>query len=265
MPRLTFCTVAAMLLCCAGVVAAQPVPVFGPQTFERTTGQADLYTQSFEVPAAGPFLLFLRNGDGEASRVASAKVEINSATVVGPSDLNPQLPGLSREIDLEGGINELVVELTGEPGSFIALAVVRPGEEPIFVFGRLLLPWGNNGTERELALALKNGSHRAPRALRVVFFASDGDVVGGSQRIVLPPRGSLAAIVDDLITAGGFEIGSVEVFYAGPGTARLFGTARHLHLPTGITEIQPLEQAGLRVFRATPESSEVVRRLRRLL
>jgi hypothetical protein len=251
-------TMALALLLCAGTASAQPGPVFGPQTLERTTGETDVYSETFESPSAGEFLLFLRNGDEEGSRVTSATVEINGDAVVQPSDLNDNLPGLRRRVRLEAGANEIAVELAGAPGSFVTVAILPPGVPPLFVHGRLLLPWGRNDAERGLALALKNGSLRAPRALRVVFFRPNGEVAAASERIVLPPRASLAAAVDDLIAAGSWEIGSVEIYYAGPGTARLFGTARHWSVPTFDTEVQTLINAGAKVFRPRPERSDAL-------
>lgn len=244
------------LMFSAGFALAQPAPVYGPQTFERTTGETDLYVEEFEAPAAGNFVLYLRNGDEEGSRASSATVQINGASVVAPADLNQDVPGLRQVVQLEAGTNELAVEIGGAPGSFITVAILPPGALPLFVHGRLLLPWGRNDAERGLALALKNGSLRAPRALRVVFFRPNGEVAAASERIVLPPRASVAALVDDLITAGAWEIGSIEIYYAGRGTARVFGTARSWNLTTFDTEDQTLISAGVKVFRPRPERPE---------
>ena len=46
----------------------------------------------------------------------------------------------------------------------------------------------------------------------------------------------------------------MEIYYAGPGTARLFGTARHASIPIGDTEVQTLINAGHHVFRPHPEN-----------
>ena len=121
--------IALALFCCIGTALAQPTAAFGPQTFE--------------VERAAAYLLFVRNGDGEMSRVDGATVTINGFEVVRAGDLTAD-----------------------KAGSFLTLAIGRPGEPPVFVHGRLVLPWGRNDDERTLTLALKNGSHRFPRAVR---------------------------------------------------------------------------------------------------
>ena len=244
-----FMSIAIAALCLAGVAAAADAePTFGPQTFERTEGEADVYNESFETQG-GEYVLFLRNGDGEESRVASASVEINGQVVVRPSDLAEGQPGLHVGVELPSGENELVVELTGQPGSFVTLAIVPRGARITFVHGRLLLPWSRNDEGRTLVLAFKNGSSYAPRVFRVVFFRPNGEVAGVSQRIPLPPKGSLALPAELLLGDAEWTSGSIEVFYAGPGVARLFGTARHINFPLGDSDVQSLEQAGLRIFR----------------
>ena len=245
-----------LLLLGAGVANAEPDLAFGPQTYERTTGSVDTYVDQFESPTAGPMILVLNNGDQEGSRIDAATVEVNGIMVVGPEDLNEQVPGLHRLVELQAGTNEIRVELMGSPGSFLTLAVGRPGRAPIFVQGRLVLPWGRNDASQALGLALKNGSTRHPRAFRVLFFRPDGEVAGASERIVLPPRGSLVLGADALLEHGAWVGGSVEIFYAGPGAARLFGSARHLNLTLGDFAVEVLVQAGFRVQRTRPTQME---------
>lgn len=245
-----------LLLLATGLAHAEPDLVFGPQTYERTTGSVDTYVDQFDAPAAGPFVLILNNGDQEGSRVDAATIEVNGVVVVGPQDLNEQTPVVHRLVELQAGANEIRAELMGAPGSFLTLAIGRPGRAPIFAQGRLVLPWGRNDSSQALGLALKNGSTRHPRVFRVVFFRPDGEVAGASQRLVLPPRGSLVLGADDLLDHGDWTGGSVEIFYAGPGAARLFGSARHLNLPLGEVAIEALVQAGFRVQRARPTQTE---------
>lgn len=237
------------LLVVAATAMAHAAPVYGPQTFERTTGESDTYADTFESPVERPFVLHVRNGDGEGSRVSSASVTLNGTEVVRPSDLSEEVPGLAREVQVRAGANEIEVILNGAPGSFLTLAIVPSGEAPVFVMGRLLLPWGRDDGQATLGIALKNGSHRFARAVRVVFFDPRGQVVAVSGRLVLPPRASLASAVRDLTAEGDWPAGSVEVFYAGRGTARLFGSARQADLVLDSSEVQTLSQAGYRVFR----------------
>ena len=243
------------VLCGAGLAQADshPMPLFGPQTFERLDGAPDVYVEPFEASASGEFMLFLRNGDGESSRVSSAAVDLNGVPVVGPSDLNEQTPGLSRAVAVAAGSNELRIELSGEPGAFVTLAIVRRGEAPVFVHGRLLLPWGSNNQERSLTLALKNGSLHFPRGFRVIFFRPSGEIAAATDRIVLPPRGSVALPADQLLGEQSWEVGSVEIYFAGPGIARLFGSARQAAPALDHAELLPLSQAGHRIFRGRPD------------
>lgn len=238
----------------AGAVHAGPQPVFGPQTFERTMGVSDLYDETFDVAEAGPYVLYVRNGDSEATRVDSATVEINGVAILTPQDFSESQAGFRRSVDLVQGSNTLVVDVAGDPGAFLTIAVGRLGELPVFVHGHIVLPWGRHDSERTLILAFKNGSPRAPRLLRAIFFNPAGEPVAVSPRFPLPPHGSLAAMVDTLIAEGQWEIGSVEVFYTGPGVARVFGTARQVHLATGQSETQSLEHGGHRIYRGRRDS-----------
>ena len=62
----------------ASLCLAQPMPAFGPQSFEVTTPDADqAYTSSFVADESGPYLLFVHNGDDEGSRVRAATVLLN--------------------------------------------------------------------------------------------------------------------------------------------------------------------------------------------
>jgi hypothetical protein len=245
----------------AGQAAAETGPVFGPENFELTAGETESFTESFVSEVEGRFVLYVRNGDGESSRVDAASVSLNGVTVVGSNELSMEVPGLKRKLELQPGEHELTVELSGEPGSFVTLVIAPHGHKPRFVHGRLLLPWGRSDDERGLALALKNGSARFPRQVRVVFFGPGGAVVATSEKFGIPPRGSLAVAVEELIAAGDWEVGSVEIFYAGPGVARLFGSARQSDLlPNGQSEIAPLEQAGFHLFGKSPEEQAAARR-----
>jgi hypothetical protein len=244
-----FVIAAIVLLTAAASAPAKADPVFGPQTFERTTGSSDAYAETFQSPVDGRFVLYVRNGDEEGTRASSGSISVNGVEVVRPSDLNEQVPGLSRSVRLQAGTNEIDVVLHGSPGAFVTVAIVPRGEPAVFVAGRLLLPWGRNDGEALLALALKNGSHRFPRAVRVVFFNPQGEVVAKSGRILLPPRASVARSSLELMTDGNWTAGSIEVFYAGPGLSRVFGSARQADLTLDSSEVQTLSHAGHHLFR----------------
>jgi hypothetical protein len=246
-----------------GFVAADHGPDFGPETFVLTDDGVRTFQQSFSVEQEGTYLLILGNGDDEGNRTESAIVEVNGASVIGAGEVTIDTGGVARPLELAAGTNELVVSLEGAAGSFAVVALGRPDRPPVFATGRLLLPWGRNDQERVLSLALKNGSPRFPRRVRAVFYGPGGSVTGVSEWVTMPPRGSLASTVDALLAEGEFVAGSVEIFWAGPGTARVFGTARQIDLPPGVSsDIESLQPAGLRVFRGSdvPEGSPFRRR-----
>lgn len=249
MARIAALALAAALA--SGAVAA--APTFGPQTFERTSGAPDVYVETVDVPIPGEYALVVRNGDGEGGRATEVSISLADAPLVAPGDLGADDPGLRRAVELAAGPAELRVELGGEPGSFVTVALLPRGDVPGFVHGRLVLPWGRHDDEIGLALALKNGSTRRPRALRVIFFAPSGEPLAASPRLILPPRGSLLLPVGPIVDGSGWERGSVEVYYAGDGPARVFGDARSFAPAAGEAEVVPLQQAGHAVFTGRPD------------
>ena len=258
------CSLAVALLGIAAPAFADPDVVLSPQTFELTTEETATFTETLTAEQDGGYLLFLRNGDQESSQVTDVTVQINGEAVIASGDLEPGRPGLRKIVELQAGDNEMVIEVEGPPGSFVTLAVGRPDRLPVFVHGRMLLPWGRDDDDRALVLALKNGSNLFPRSFRVVFFRPNGEVAATSERLPLPPRGSVALTVEELIGDADWQVGSVEIFYAGRGAGRLFGSARQLSADPLITaETQPLEAAGLQIFRPRPDRDGTTGRGRR--
>jgi hypothetical protein len=206
-------------------------------------GPSDTFTQSFTSPAAGGFVLWIQNGDDDGNRVESGEVSINGSLVVAPADFS-QPPDLIRKpVTLLAGNNSISVTLNGEPGSFITALVLPPGARPDVTVGRLILPFASSSG---LVLDLKNGSHSSRRFFRVVFYDPSGAPVAKSDRLFLDPRASLSQAASSLISSGSWSEGSVEIFYAGRGAGRLFGSAASEEMSTGIESIVPLQQAGHR-------------------
>ncbi|MBI5487988.1 MAG: hypothetical protein HY905_11700 [Deltaproteobacteria bacterium] len=116
--------------CPAGVV---PRVVFGPERFERSTGRPERESRSLTVDdPSGIFSLVILNGNpagrsaGERERIASAVVQLNGRTVVGPERFSMDVARICVRLDgIVAGGNELSVELRSRPGSFIILRVVR--------------------------------------------------------------------------------------------------------------------------------------------
>jgi hypothetical protein len=129
------------------------------------------------------------------------------------------------------------------------------GAEPpeVAVAGRLLLPWGNNSDGHRVVLSLRNDSKNGPRAFQAFFFNPAGEVVAVSEKTPLPPRGSVAFPVDEIIAEGAWLRGSIEIHYAGPGPGRLYGSATQVDPdPEPRSDTQPLVQAGFHVKKEQP-------------
>lgn len=103
-----------------------PVPLFGPVTVVRQTGQPQRETFRFhsEPLIHAPFTLIVINGSPDGTnRVSSAQIVFNGHATQGPSDFNPATGRLERPIEVLSD-NLIEVELKGGPGSFIAIAIV---------------------------------------------------------------------------------------------------------------------------------------------
>jgi len=241
--KAVLCAVA--LLAVAAVPAAAE-PVFGPALYTNT-GTSSSTTDVFNAPA-GRFFLYVQNGDDGGGKVESGSIAVNGVGVIGDADFASPREYLHRLVTLVAGSNTIVVTLAGDPGSFVAVVIVPVIERPNVIVGRLVLPYA--AASPNLVIDLKNGSHAHKRAVRVHFYDASGTLVATSDRLVLDPKASVADAVSDLaknLTGGGaWTDGSVEVFYAGRGGARLFGEAAQTDPTTGIASIVPLQHAGTR-------------------
>jgi hypothetical protein len=239
--------VLAALLAVAALPAAAD-PVFGPETYQRTTGPADTYSDVFTAPASGLYSMWVWNGDGSGNRVSSGQIDIvtgaGSRTYLTNPDFSKNVAFLVKAVALTQGSNTINVSLTSEPGSFITVVIVRGLERPDFTAGRLILPYA---TASNLVIDLKNGAHH-PRNYRIVFYDASGNAVASSARLVLPKRGAMTDTAANIISggSGAWTEGSVEVFYAGRGPARLFGQASVQDATSAVSSIVPLQQAGHR-------------------
>lgn len=234
-----------ILVAALPALAADPPPVFGPKSYERTAGPPDAYQDTFEVPAAGPLVLWVQNGDDDGGRVASASIRVNGLEVVRPADFSNDVEQVVRPIAAAAGSNTLGVTIDGAPGSSLTVVVMRPGHRPVAVAGRLVLPYAR---AENLAIALKNGA-REPREARVLFFAPDGTLAARSAKLAIPPHGSVEKPVLEWIAEGTWAEGSVEILYAGRAHGRLFGSA------VGSDGREELQHAGYRAIAPAPVSS----------
>jgi hypothetical protein len=241
--RVALCAVALFAVI---AVPAAAEPVFGPALYTNTATSSGT-TDVFNAPA-GRFLLYVQNGDDGGGKVDSGGIAVNGVGVLRDADFASPREYLHRLVTLVAGSNTIVVTLAGDPGSFIAVVIVPLIERPDVIVGRLVLPYA--AASPDLVIDLKNGSHAHERAVRVHFYDTGGALVAASDRLVLEAKASLSDSVSDLakhpIGAGAWTDGSVEVFYAGRGGARLFGQAAQTDPTTGIASIVPLQHAGAR-------------------
>lgn len=111
--------------------------VAGPFTFLRERGSPVEESVTFPVVDPNAFYeLRLSNGSADGTRrVASAVVTLNGEEVYSPSVFNQHMAGLTRQVTLQAGDNQLKVRLRSAPGTSITLEVVRLDGQPCRIFG----------------------------------------------------------------------------------------------------------------------------------
>jgi hypothetical protein len=100
-------------------------PVFGPQTYTRTTGAPNQYTTTFTAPSwiVSPYDLHIVNGDANGkNRISSATIALNGVQIAGPSDFNQNVATLDFSVTLQAS-NTLQVTLASKPGSYLTINV----------------------------------------------------------------------------------------------------------------------------------------------
>jgi hypothetical protein len=106
--------------------------VFGPETYLRTAGSPDVYTDSFSIRADYDATvtmgsLIVINGEEAGwkswrTRASIAIVEINGQVVLGPKDFKKWVDRIEVPVKLKQD-NEIVVKLWGRPGICISVQV----------------------------------------------------------------------------------------------------------------------------------------------
>ena len=116
-----------------GTSSAVEVTLFGPKQYLRTTGSANVYTDTFSA-IAGEARLIVKNGDWDESHrrtdaISSASVVVNGQEIFGPNDFNQQVYLLEAPINVAEN-NSISVELTSNPGSYLTIQVTQQAEFP---------------------------------------------------------------------------------------------------------------------------------------
>lgn len=138
----------------ASPTPSQTTPIYGPQTFTRTRGRANVFTATINVPAGvgGPFTLHVENGepDHDASvrhdgdddddddedtdrrdhhaalhhfRVTKAEIAINGQVVVSKPDFREHDYSFDKSVTLTTH-STLTVTLRGKPNCFIVVSIL---------------------------------------------------------------------------------------------------------------------------------------------
>jgi len=84
--------------------AAASAPVFGPQTYTRTTGAPNEYNDDVHCSHVDRFTYNLHIVNGDASgknRVSSATIALNGVQIAGPSDFNQNVATIDRSVALQ--------------------------------------------------------------------------------------------------------------------------------------------------------------------
>lgn len=106
--------------------------VFGPQQYTRTTGTPDRFQVSFSMAstAGNPYRMCIKNGtENGDDRLSSSRIWVNGVEVLGPNDLNQQVAGLIRDVNLQAE-NVVDIELRSNPGSFLTLCFTATDVTP---------------------------------------------------------------------------------------------------------------------------------------
>ena len=133
MKKTLFITLFLLLSLFLGTSSAGEVTMFGPKQYVRTTGDPNVYTDTFSA-IDGEATLTVKNGDWDGSKritdaISSASVSINGVEIFGPDDFSQQVYILEATINLAEG-NSLLVELASNPGSYLTIEVVQYIEPP---------------------------------------------------------------------------------------------------------------------------------------
>lgn len=99
--------------------------IFGAESYYRTTGRPDVYTDCFDA-APGEAVLRISSGkeDGE-NRVASALVYLNGQLLAHPEDFEEEKYIILEETVALAEENEIRVEMRGKPGAFLTIDIFR--------------------------------------------------------------------------------------------------------------------------------------------
>jgi len=103
--------------------AQADVSAFGPKKYVRTTGNPNVFTDTFPATAGGGKLIVLNGDENGQHRISSAVIQFNGNQIFGPNDFNQNIYRLERNITLAPG-NTLKVELRSSPNSHLTIQIL---------------------------------------------------------------------------------------------------------------------------------------------
>jgi hypothetical protein len=241
------CVMVLMLLPLVSISGADVI-LFGPEAFERSEGSPNVFDEAFATTENDGFLLVFNGDDELDSRVTSGSITLNGSTIVDSSELNETVERIIKRVDLEDN-NTMQITLDGAPGGYIIVMIVKDRRNiPEFTAGRIQLAWTSIADANvTTSLRLKNGSPRFPRHFKVRFFNEDGSFAAASNRLELPPHGSLNSALTSFLPVGAtWLMGSVEIVFVGPGGGRVLGFGIQTNTALQTETSVPLQNGGLR-------------------
>lgn len=114
-------------------VYANEVTMFGPERYIRTSGQLNVYADSFSA-RVGTGRLILLNGNQSGDKridyaISSAHVYLNGNEIFGPQDFNKNAYYLEASVNLFAE-NAISLELASSPDSYVTLQVIQEIDPP---------------------------------------------------------------------------------------------------------------------------------------
>ena len=99
-------------------------PLWGPETYERTTGQPNQYSKTFAncEPEAKYELLVINGDESGAGRLSSATITLNGQEVLRPNDLNQQVGKVTKPVEVLPE-NTLKVRLASLPKGKLTVSI----------------------------------------------------------------------------------------------------------------------------------------------
>lgn len=105
--------------------------VFGPVTYERTTGSPNIFIDNFSVPyLEGNFTLYLENGKDSKNKISSATIILNGETIVRQNEFNQTVDYINKSIKLKP-YNNIQVQINSNPTGFITLYILSEYSAPV--------------------------------------------------------------------------------------------------------------------------------------